>query len=53
MLNNLIKICDEKNLNISIIGYKNFNPLKPDLAANLQDLFPSVVQKKCGDINAF
>ena len=43
MMDDLTKICTDMEINISIPGYKKFDPLKPDLAQTTEDLFPTVV----------
>ena len=39
----LVRICTEKDINIDIEGYKNFDPTREDPTTQIHDFFPQAV----------
>lgn len=52
MMEDLVRICKKKKINIDIPGIE-FNPLLQDPTDEIKNILPNLVQKKCEQANVF
>jgi hypothetical protein len=53
VMNDLVRICNQFDINIKLPGNTNFDPKKPDATDLIEDFFPQKIGTKCGLPNAF